>query len=253
MSDGTPHIVKVGGAHLAEPDYLAGLTRHIVRLVDGTDDRVVLVHGGGKEIGSLHERLGLPFRKERGLRVTPDETMDLVAMVLCGQVNKRLVAHFQSANLDALGVCGADLGILRAEYLNRRQLGRVGGPPRVDVDALRRLLTAARILVVSPVCLAPGGGLLNVNADVAAQVIAVALDARHLDFVTDVRGVKNGEDSLPSLSRLQVERLIQQSIVAGGMIPKLHASLAALDGGVAVVRVGNLKSLAEGTATEVHA
>lgn len=251
MSAVVPKVVKVGGARLAEPGYLEELTRHARELLAEPDDRVILIHGGGKEIGNLHERLGLSFRKKRGLRVTPDETMDLVAMVLCGLVNKRLVARFVHAGLDALGVCGADLGILHSEFLNRPQLGRVGGPPSVDGAALRRLLATTRVLVVSPVCIDSDGGLLNVNADVVAQVIAVAVEADRLDFVTDVTGVRDGERSLPNLSPRQVDGLIQRSVIGGGMIPKLQASLAALDGGVDVVRVGSLESLENGTATEV--
>jgi acetylglutamate kinase len=141
---------------------------------------------------------------------------------------------------------------MHADFLNHAQLGWVGGPPDVDSRKLEALLGMANVLVVSPVSLGPRGSLLNVNADLAAQTIAVALKARRLDFVTDVDGVCAEGETVRSLASTQIERMIQDSIVHGGMIPKLQASLAALDGGVSRVCVGNLTSLRRGTATEVH-
>jgi acetylglutamate kinase len=242
-------VVKVGGAHLDEVDYLDELTAHLRTLSE--DGPVILVHGGGKEIAALHDALEVPFRKELGIRVTSDTSMDLVAMVLCGLVNKRLVAHLNAAGMNALGVCGADLGLLRSDFLNPDHLGRVGGPPRVDVAGLESLLETTRVLVLSPVSSAPDGALLNVNADVAAQAVAVSMNADCLDFVTDVEGVRTSEGTVRRLAPAQIDHLIETSVVAGGMIPKLQASLAALAGGVNSVRVGSLESLGHGTATEV--
>lgn len=244
-------VVKVGGAGLVEPQFVDSLVEHVSSLVENGHS-VAVVHGGGVEIGELHERLGLVFRKELGLRVTSDEGMDIVTMVLCGLANKRLVAKLNSAGLSALGVSGADLGLLKSSFLNRERLGRVGGPPEVDGDALERLFDTAPVLVIAPVSMGPDGALLNVNADVAAQTIAVALGVTSLDFVTDVEGVKTADGSVERLNASQVNDLIRNNIVTGGMIPKLQASLAALDGGVECVRVGNLTSLRNGSATEVH-
>ncbi len=245
-------LLKVGGALLNDTDYLERLGRHIQTLVDASK-RVVLVHGGGKEIASLHDRLKVPHRKELGLRVTSDASMDLVTKVLCGLVNKRLVAHFNRAGVRSLGICGADQGVMHAEFLNQAQLGRVGGPPTVEVDEIQSLLLTTQVLVVSPVCLGPDGALLNVNADLVAQSMAVALNTECLDFVTDVDGVQTAEGTARSLVPDQIEEMIQNSIVEGGMIPKLQASIAALGGGVSKVRVGNLESLSQGLATEVAA
>lgn len=244
-------VVKVGGAGLDELTYLDALATHIKALrVEG--NAVVLVHGGGKEIGALHERLGLPFRRELGLRVTSDEGMSVVTMILCGLVNKRVVAHLNAKAIPAVGLSGADYGMMTASFLNEQRLGRVGGPPAVDAESFRRVLEQDVVLVLAPVSIGPDGGLLNVNADVAAQTVAVALGASSLDFVTDVEAVRTARGPVGQLSPVEIQRLVAEDIVTGGMIPKLQASVAAIDGGVGRVRVGNLQSLLSGAATEVH-
>lgn len=252
MSSNQVQLLKVGGAMLQDVKYLQQLSQHIQAIVKARK-RVVLVHGGGKEIASLHDKLNIPHRKELGLRVTSEASMDLVTKVLCGLVNKRLVANLNAAGIKALGICGADQGVMHAEFLNQDQLGRVGGPPNVDVNVIEALLSTTQVLVVSPVCLGPDGALLNVNADLVAQAVAVALNTDCLDFVTDVEGVRTANGMARSLVPDQIEEMIQDSIVEGGMIPKLQASIAALVGGVPKVRVGSLESLSRGLATEVAA
>lgn len=245
-------VVKVGGAALDDIEYLAALTQHVKQLIaEGV--RVVLVHGGGKEIGELHQRFNLPFRRELGLRVTSPEGMHLVTMTLCGLVNKRVVAHLNDYGVRSVGVSGVDYGLMRAAFLNEARLGRVGGPPEVNPEPLQRLLSDQTVVVLAPVSLGPDGGLLNVNADVAAQSVAVALAAQSLDFVTDVESVRGVSGPLRALQPAQVQQLMASDVVTGGMIPKLQASVAAIDGGVGRVRVGNLESLVRGTATEVYA
>ncbi len=244
-------IVKVGGARLSDPEYLTALTVH-VRAQQARGATVVLVHGGGREIGELHELLGVPFRKVGGLRVTSPSSMALVTMVLCGAINKRLVAHLVSSGVAALGVSGADLGLIRSGFLNRDRLGRVGGVPDVSAGALKSLFAPGRVVVIAPVCLGPDGDLLNVNADSVAQAVAVAVGAELIEFVTDVDAVRTREGNADRLSPAEVQALVEDQVALGGMIPKLHAALAALDGGVPRVRLGSLGSLADGTATEVR-
>jgi acetylglutamate kinase len=245
-------VVKVGGAQLETPERVRQIVAHVRQLVEKGRE-VVLVHGGGGEIGALHERLDVPWRTHHGLRVTHDESMDIVAMVLCGLVNKRLVARLVAAGVPALGLCGADLGLMRTSLLNADRLGRVGGPPSVDHERLGDLLDRGHMLVLSPVCLGPDGDLVNVNADTVAQTVAVALDADCLEFVTDVDGVRTSTGNAGRLSTKEAQRLIRESVIKAGMIPKVQAAVAALDGGVVSVRVGTPQSLAQGTATEVHA
>ncbi len=243
-------IVKAGGANLEDPRFLDDLTQRIRQLNE--HGPVVLVHGGGKQISSLQQQLGLEERKHEGLRITSRDGMKAVAMVLAGRMNKQVTAHFVYAGLDALGVSGADRGLLRAPFYGKGELGRVGAAPKVDVDVLQQLVGMVDVLVVAPVCIGPDGGLLNVNADTVAQSLAIALGAEALELVTDVEAVRSGNGPESQLNPTAVRRLIRERHVRGGMRPKMEAALAALEAGVGVVRVGNLASLQAGRCTEVR-
>lgn len=242
-------LIKVGGAHLDDPRFLDDLLGRI-RDLEGP---VVLVHGGGKQIGTLQHQLGLEERKRDGLRVTTGAGMRAVAMVLAGQMNKHVVAHFVHAGVDAMGVCGADGGLLRAPFYGKGEYGRVGAAPTVDRERLEALLGLVDVLVVAPVCLGPDGGLLNVNADTVAQALAVAVGARVLELVTDVEAVRADDGPALRLTPSDVRRLVRERQVRGGMRPKMEAALAALEAGVERVRVGNLESLRSQRCTEVYA
>ncbi|TNE46629.1 MAG: acetylglutamate kinase [Deltaproteobacteria bacterium] len=246
----TTCIIKVGGAHLEDTEYLTALAGYIAYRKNA-GHQVVLVHGGGKEISAWHKRLDLPFYKKEGLRVTPPESMDLVTMILCGLVNKRLVAHMNRMGLKAVGVSGVDFGMLQAPLRDEREYGRVGDSPVVQVEPLKHMLDAGDLVVLAPVCAGPDGDPVNVNADTTAQAVAVALKAENLEFVTDVPAVRTDEGEESTLPSHEIPQLIEQSIVQGGMIPKLTAGIAALRGGVHHVFVGNLNSLQQGAATEV--
>ncbi len=247
----TPRIViKVGGAQISTDEGLAQLLSFVRKTTQG-NQQVVLVHGGGKDIGRIHQQLGVPFATESGLRVTSDESMEIVTMVLAGLVNKRLVSMFVNAGVSAIGVCGSDLGIMRSEPINAERLGRVGGPPKVNVQALETMMQQSEIAVVSPVCLGDDGGLLNVNADMVAQSVAIALRADQLDFVTDVEGIRAENGVLRKLDIDGLRALLGESVVTGGMIPKVQAALGAVTGGVGRVRMGHYESLGGNTATEV--
>jgi len=243
-------VVKAGGAQLNDDARVERFVSY-VKEVHEEDCRLVVVHGGGCEIGSLHERLGVPFTQKSGLRATFDGSMDIVTMVLCGLVNKRLVARMVRAGLPAVGLCGVDLGLLEADYIDRDRLGHVGGSPRVSAEALRTLLDCDVIPIIAPVSMSPEGELLNVNADIAAQAIAVALGARILEFVTDVDGLRTGNGFERRVEPPALKRLMATNTITGGMIPKVQAALAAVGGGVERVRMGSYDTLRKGTATEV--
>jgi len=246
-------VLKVGGAQLQGAAQLRRLSAYVAR-ARGAGQAVVLVHGGGPEIGELHRQLALPFRKRRGLRVTPEGSMPLVTMVLCGLVNKRIVARLVSDGLPALGLCGVDRGALRAEFLNRKVLGRVGGPPRVDRARFAELLRAGQVIVLAPVCLGSDGEPVNVNADTVAHAVAAALAAARLEFVSDVAGIRTPQRGIADrLSAAEARQLLGSEAVTGGMIPKLQAALAALDTGIDRVRVGDLPGMMNDTATEITA
>ncbi len=250
--DTSTTVIKIGGARLREEADLAALAE-LVQQRRAKSERLVVVHGGGAEIGELHRALDLPFEKRLGLRVTSDASMPLVTMVLAGLVNTRLVARLLEAGVPALGLSGVDGGLLRSRFIDHATLGRVGGPPRVDASLLQRLLDTDQVLVVAPVCLGPDGAPVNVNADTAAHALATALRARSLDFISDVPGVLTSDGEVaPRLSSAEVQALLHGAAITGGMIPKLQAALAALDAGVQQVRVGDLQGMQCRTATEIH-
>lgn len=244
-------VVKVGGARLARVEDLDRLVGHVQELRTA-GHRPVIVHGGGPEISELHRRLEVEVEKHDGLRVTRGEGMDLTVMVLCGTVRTRLVARFAAHGVPAVGISGADLGLLHAPLLDVDLLGRVGGPPTVDVAQLRRLLALDAVVIVTPVSLGPDGGLVNVNADDAAHAIATALQADSLDFASDIPGVRDDrEEILGRLDPDDVRELIADGVVTGGMVPKLKAAVAALRAGVERVRIGDLTTLSDDRATEI--
>jgi acetylglutamate kinase len=248
-------VTKIGGAMLDDAEERSRLCDHVAaRVADG--ERMVLVHGGGPRISALHDALDEPRDAWEGLRVTSERGMEITTMVLCGLVNKTLVADLLARGVRAIGLSGIDLGLLRADLLDPERLGRVGGPPEVNVDAIARW-TDGLVPVIAPVSLGPDGRPVNVNADTAARALAAALGARCLDFVTDVpgvRGERSGDDPIRRLCATEADDLLRHpSAVGGGMRPKLRSAIAAVRGGVDRVRVGNLGSLRSGTATEVVA
>lgn len=245
-------VIKVGGAQVDAPERLPRLANYVREAIEaGT--QVVVVHGGGHEIAAYHRELGVPFESKSGLRTTSERSMEIVTMVLCGLVNTRLVAHFIENGHRAIGLSGVDLGMLEAEPIHAERLGRVGGAPRVNGVALKSLLSAGLMPVVAPVSLSSDGGLLNVNADIAAQAIAVAIGAECLEFVTDVEGLRGEHGVERRIPLASLRRLLGSDTVSGGMIPKVQAALAAVGGGVGTVRMGSYESLRMGTATEVYA
>jgi len=244
-------VLKVGGAMLTEPRDLDRLADHVNDL-SARGRRVVIVHGGGPEISELHRRLDVPFEKRDGLRVTSDEGMDLTVMVLCGAVQNRVVAHLVGRGIEALGVNGVDLGLMRAEPAGEETWGRVGTAPEVAADRLRRLLDAGVTVVLAPVSIGPDGRAINVNADDAAHAVATALEAESLDFVSDVAGVLGTDRSvLPHIGPADLDRLVANGVVRDGMIPKLRAALTAVRLGVGRVRIGDFEAMHSGRATEI--
>jgi acetylglutamate kinase len=240
-------IIKIGGNELDDPNFIANLGQAVVALVEPT----ILVHGGGKEIRELQEKLGIAPQYIDGLRVTDAESLSVVKMVLAGRINKRLVASLVAAGVDAFGMSGVDRSAIKAEKLQHPQgdLGQVGRVNYVRTEVFKHLLEDGVTPVLSPICYGPDGSIFNVNADHVAMAVAIAMPAEVLVFVSNVPGVLRHGDLLPRLTTAEVEQLIAEKIIVDGMIPKVRSAVEALTGGVRAVKITNLTGLKEGTGT----
>jgi acetylglutamate kinase len=236
-------VAKIGGRAQSDPD-LATILREAWEASRG---ELCVVHGGGDEVSAMQRALGRETVFVGGRRVTSEEDLELLRMVLSGVVNKRLVNTLVTAGLPAVGVSGEDAGLLGAELIDARSLGFAGQPVSVKADLLHALLNASYLPVISPVgynANSPTGGALNVNGDDAAAAIAVALEADELLLIADVEGVLGAKgETVSNLSIETAHELIANRIAVGGMAAKLESAEAALAAGVARVRICDLAGL----------
>ncbi len=223
-------VVKLGGSTLGAHD--TSLRDITTASRDG--QRIVVVHGGGATISAWLARTGVEATFVRGLRVTDAAALDAVVAVLAGVVNTQLVAELTALGARAIGLSGADGGMLQARRYDD-ELGFVGKIEAVDARPVEDLLRLGYVPVVAPIAIEAGGAqLLNTNADTAAGEIATALRARRLVFLTDVDAVLDAEKrSLAHLTPGEASALIASGAAAGGMIPKLEAALRAAGSGCA--------------------
>ena len=241
------HVIKIGGNELDD----AGFLDNLARFVAGLGEPVVIVHGGGKAIANLQAKLGLATVKVDGLRVTDAESLTVAQMVLSGQTNKLIVTTLLAAGVDAVGLSGVDGGILRCQKKQHvtADLGFVGTISQVQTGVIESLLTQGITAVLSPISLGEDGQTYNVNADEAASAVALALNARLLDFVSNVPGVLFEGQVIPQLTPAQTEKLISDGVVNGGMIPKVRSALTAVASGVPQARIVNMAGLASAGGT----
>ncbi len=218
-------VIKLGGSTLeTQRDALEDIV-----WLRSLGAQPVLVHGGGPEINAWLDRLGIPHRFERGLRVTDTETLEVVRMALAGKVNGELVQALTRLGGRAVGLTGLDGALLRARPVSER-LGFVGEVVEVDPNPIETLSDAGYIPVVAPLAIGPDGEALNVNADDAAADLARGLHATKLLYISDVPGVMDANGQLISvLTDEDARRLIAEGAIKGGMIPKVEACLRALD------------------------
>ena len=231
-------VIKYGGNAMISDELRKAVISDII-LLRLVGIHVVVVHGGGPEINELLKKTGKESRFVNGLRYTDEETMDVVQMVLCGKVNKNLVATLNRVGGQAVGLCGLDGGMLQA--VRRREegvdYGLVGDITRVEPKVIQDAIQDDFIPVISTVAQGMDAETsYNVNADTAAAQIAVAVGAEKLILLTDIRGLlrdKNDEDTLISQVRVhEVPELVQQGIISGGMIPKVACCADAIENGV---------------------
>ena len=223
-------VIKYGGHAMDKPELCTAFATDLAQL-SAQDMGFVVVHGGGPQISALLKRLNIESRFENGLRVTDEATMAAVEMVLCGQVNKAVVASFAAHGARAAGISGRDGNLLRAVVKNPA-LGLVGEVEAVDPALILCLLQGDFVPVVAPVANGPDGQALNINADTAAGALAGALAADYFILISDVPGVLDAEGRLiTSLTRAEIEKLRAEGVITGGMIPKVESCLHALDAG----------------------
>ena len=244
-------LIKVGGKIVEEPDTLQALLRDFAAI----EGRKLLVHGGGRSATKLAEQLGIPSRMVNGRRITDADTLRVVTMVYGGLVNKNIVAGLQALGVDALGMTGADLNILRSDKRPVKDVdyGYVGDVKEARGDMLARLIADRVVPVLAPLTHDGHGQLLNTNADTIAGEAAKAL-APYFDvtlvYCFEKKGVLSDENDdesvIPQIDKSSFERLVTDGIVQGGMIPKLENAFSAISAGVKEVVITRADTLSTG-------
>ena len=231
-------VIKYGGAAMEQADLKEQFAQDVL-LLRLVGIRPVIVHGGGPQIGALMKRLGKELRFVGGMRVTDEETVQIVEMVLVGKINKEIVGLINLHGGRAVGLSGKDASLLRAQKRLHRMpdgssadIGLVGEVESVNPEPIRLLEENGFIPVIAPVGVGADGETYNINADLVAGDVAAALSAEKLIHLTDVTGI-NGEDGrlVSTLTKREAERLIKAGVIEGGMLPKVESSLRALTGG----------------------
>ena len=227
-------VVKYGGNAMINEELKHDVMRDMV-LLHLIGVRVVLVHGGGPEISAMLKRVGKQSEFVDGLRVTDEETSEIVQMILAGKINKSLVAKLDNLGGRAMGICGMDGGLIKAKMIDER-LGYVGEITKVNPQPILDLLEKGYIPVVSTIGCDESGHVYNINADTAAAAIASSLKAESLISMTDTPGLlMDAADSDSLIRRIDlkgVEELKASGVISGGMIPKVDCCTKAIEDGV---------------------
>lgn len=237
-------VIKYGGHAMVDEELKRQFALDVVMLkFIGLSP--VIVHGGGPQIGTILERLGIVSKFINGMRVTDQETMDIVEMVLAGKVNKEIVGFINHNGGRAVGLSGKDGNLIRAEkyYLSDEKavdsppeiidIGLVGRVTEIGADLILSLVGSGHIPVIAPTGVGNDGETYNINADVVAGEVAAALKAEKLVLLTDVPGVLDEQGNLiATLKSDEAEDLIGRNVITGGMYPKIKCCLKALRGGV---------------------
>jgi len=220
-------VIKCGGSVL---DELSESFFDSLQELKNKGKSIVIVHGGGPEIGKLLKQLNVPSEFVHGLRKTTKEVLEVAEMILAGKVNKQLVSLLQKNGLKAIGLSGIDAGLLEAKPVNVNQLGYVGEVVDVNVSFLEQLLASDYIPVIAPIGFDKHGQKYNINADTAAGAVAQALEAKHLLFVTDVPGILQNGKVVEQTTVTSILEMINDGTIYGGMIPKVKAAIESIAG-----------------------
>ena len=241
---GSTFVIKYGGHAMGSAELARDFARDVV-LLKQVGINPVIVHGGGPQIKTMLDRLKIQSEFVQGLRVTDAATVEIVEMVLAGNINKQVVTAVQKAGGRAVGLSGKDGRLIEARKLTRTikdadshieevlDLGFVGEPVSINTAVLDVLRESEIIPVIAPIGIGEDGQTYNINADTAAGALASALNAQKLIMLTDVEGVLDGDGKLlPRFTTDEAQGLMTSGIITGGMIPKLETCLSALESGV---------------------
>lgn len=236
-------VVKLGGSALPLGNGTGSMLERFaedVVLARSVGMLPVVVHGGGPQVSAVMERFGKSPEFRAGLRVTDAETLEIARMVLVGKVNRDIVGALNVHAPVAVGLSGEDAGFIRATERDP-ELGFVGDVSSVEPDLVRHLLHEGVVPVVATIASGEGGQAYNVNADTAASAVAVSLHARKLIYLTDVNGVRreanDDASAISSVTADELQALIDEGTVSGGMVPKARACIEAVRGGVTAAHV----------------
>ena len=240
--NGITVVIKYGGSAMVNEEIKKTVIQDIA-LLKFVGVRPVIVHGGGPEINTMLKRLNIQSSFVNGLRVTDEDVMEVVEMVLAGKLNKAIAGALSQEGIGAVGICGRDGAMMRVKkkYAAGQDIGRVGEVEFVDTSLLQTLLNNDFVPVISPIGFDESGESYNINADYAAVAIAGALNAEKLVFLTDVDGVmRNVNDAssvLHHIKKDQALKMLNDGTISGGMIPKVECCLAGLNAGVQHVHI----------------
>ena len=253
--NGSIIVIKYGGNAMADSDLVESFCNDIVFLKQ-SGLKPVIVHGGGPQIGSMLERLGIKTKFESGMRITDEDTLEVVEMVLAGRINKNIASKINSSGGKAVGISGKDGSMIVAEKLTKQNssnesnieriidLGYVGFPKKINNTIIETLIKDDFIPIIAPLGIGVDGKTYNINADTAAGAIASSLKSKRLLILTDVEGVIDSNNNLlEEVNGKKIDEMIESGEVSGGMIPKLNTCLDSVNNGVdaAVIVDGRVK------------
>jgi acetylglutamate kinase len=226
-------VIKYGGAAMVDEDLKETFAQDVT-LLKKIGVKIVIVHGGGKDVTDVAGRLGIASHFVQGQRYTDEPMMDVVQMVLAGKTNKDIVVRINQHDGDAVGLCGIDANVLRVERFAEDgvDLGLVGKITLVNTAYLNLLLRSGIMPVIAPIGVDSSWRVYNINADMSAAAVAAALRAEKLVYLSDVEGILADDTLVHSVTEQQAEEMIEGGVISKGMIPKVRSAFDALDASV---------------------
>jgi acetylglutamate kinase len=228
------HVIKAGGSVLSE---LNGSFFEALMHLQSIGQEIIIVHGGGPHISSKLDSCGIPFNKLDGIRVTSKQAMDAVEETLAGKVNTTFVRRLNTAGFQAVGLSGSDAGLFRCSLVDEERYGMVGKVEKTNGRLVRHMLQGGFMPVISSLGINENGEAVNINADLAAEAVALAVSADQITFISDVEGLIENDKVIKKATRQEIQSWVQDGTIYGGMIPKVEAALNCLDHGIKSVSI----------------